>query len=200
MSSYLSAAISGTTKTVSYYYNRVATSEAKAKELSDKVAGYFENDAKALLEAGINPNAATRDGKTLLSYTVIHHNDVFINPLVQYGADLEAKDDTGKTALHHAVIQGTHHAVGELLQRGADVNAQTDGGMTPLHFAVRDGEADKVDTLVRNGADRTLTTESGHTVNDFQPSRDVDTYNALNNAHLTQNELDQREMNELRGK
>jgi len=179
MSSYISSYITGITKTASYYYHRF--SEAKAKELSDKVAGYFEEEARALLEAGVDPNAATRDGKPLLTYTVIEHNDDFIKPLVQYGADIDRKDKSGQTALHHAVIRGTHNAVKQLLDLGADVNAKDESNMTPLHYAARNGEIEKAESLLENGADQEVESSSERTAENliqFEDKKIKDLFNS----------------------
>jgi len=152
--------------------------------------GEYEN-AKRLLQAGADPNAATAGGERALMIaakagredlveliagfkadvnvgnaagrTALHgaSKEAVVQVLVKVGANIEAKDNYGWTSLHWASENGHAAVVQTLLQHGADVAATDKRGRTSLHFASMSGHAAVVQTLLQHGADVAATMFEG---------------------------------------
>ena len=102
---------------------------------------------KALLAAGLDPDAQLDDGYTPLLYA--GSADAFV-ALQEAGANIRAETDWGAfTALHRAAIIGDAALLEALLVAGLDPNAQTSIGYTPLLYA---NTADAFETLLAGGA------------------------------------------------
>lgn len=109
--------------------------------------------ALALLDAGVDVNAARPDGATALLWAA-HRNDVdLVRRLLAAGADVDAADDHGVTALERAAENASVAMVETLLAAGADANAAQASGLTPLMTAARTGGVDVVGALLAAGAD-----------------------------------------------
>jgi len=104
---------------------------------------------------GANPNLAKHDGCTPLWIAASRGNAACMDPLINYGADLNKPDRSqGATPLFVACQNGKKPAVDLLLAANADVNRPRSGdGTTPLMMAAHNGHAGIVDVLLRSGAD-----------------------------------------------
>jgi hypothetical protein len=111
-------------------------------------AGYRVNIAKALLNAGANPNSSDNHRKgTPLHYACDGSvgsegwnpelQVKMIELLLKAGAQINAQDKNGATPLHRAVRTRCAKAVQILLKRGADPKIKNKSGSTPFHLAVQ---------------------------------------------------------------
>ena len=113
---------------------------------------------RALLDAGIDVDAARADGVTALLWAA-HWDDLALaDLLVRAGADVTAADDHGVTPLARAAENASLAMVEKLLAAGGDPNATQTSGLTPLMTAARTGNAQVVEALLRAGADVTAAT------------------------------------------
>jgi ankyrin repeat protein len=131
------------------------------------------------------------DGRTPLQIAAADGREVFVELLLEAGADPEARGAAGHTALETALINGRiqvaallaprkkpieanelllvlarngtrdRYALAFLLQRGADLNARGPDGDTPLLIAVRRNDRVFVRHLLDRGADPFVTDASG---------------------------------------
>jgi len=104
---------------------------------------------------GANPNLAKHDGCTPLWIAASRGNSQCMEPLINYGADLNKPDRSqGATPLFVACQNGKKPAVDLLLAANADVNRPRSGdGTTPLMMAAHNGHSGIVDVLLKSGAD-----------------------------------------------
>ncbi len=118
-----------------------------------------------LARAGVDVNAKTADGETVLMRAIKNHcNSYAVSSLLQAGADVKAKDGLGKTALMCASLQGRYH-LKRLLDYGADVNARDNVGRTALMWAQHGGSAlQATEYLLEVGADANASDSHGRTV------------------------------------
>jgi cytohesin len=91
-----------------------------------------EDLARTLLEAGADPNAADRQGRTALMEAF---SPEVIRLLLDYGADPKALDHDGKSVLHQA-HPGRDETLRMLVEAGAWVDRPDNEGETPLMRAV----------------------------------------------------------------
>ena len=126
-------------------------------------AGERDADAvRALLDAGIDVDAARADGVTALLWAA-HWDDLTVaDLLVRAGADVTAADDHGVTPLELAAENASLAMVEKLLAAGGDPNATQTSGLTPLMTAARTGDAQVVEALLRAGADVSAATTETH--------------------------------------
>ena len=92
---------------------------------------------KALLAAGANPKAATREGAiTPLFMACTNGSAAVIEELLKAGADANEKNANGTTALMTAASSGSVDGLRVLLDHGADIQAKESAhGQTALMFA-----------------------------------------------------------------
>ena len=110
---------------------------------------------RALLDEGIDVNAARADGVTALLWAA-HWDDIETAALLlRAGADADTAEDQGVTPLLGACENGSAAMVGLLLSAGANAATPQANGVTPLMMAARTGALDIVRTLVARGADAT---------------------------------------------
>ena len=130
-----------------------ATAAAQDLRIVTAAADQDRAAVLALLDEGVDVDAARPDGATALLWAA-HWDDVeLVERLLRAGADVNAADDHGVTPLERAAENASVVAVERLLAAGADVNARQTSGLTPLMTAARTGSVDVVRALVDGGAD-----------------------------------------------
>lgn len=117
---------------------------------------------KALLAAGANPKAATREGAiTPLSMACNNGSAAVIEALLKAGADANEKNANGTTALMTAASSGSVDALRVLLDHGADVHAKEFAhGQTALMFAAALDRTAAVQFLLSRGAQPNIASTS----------------------------------------
>ena len=88
-----------------------------------------------LLKKGLDVNAKSESGSTVLDSAAWHGKLEVVKYLVEKGADVNAKSGSGYTVLHSAASSGNLEMVKYLVEKGADVNAKNDDGRTPADVA-----------------------------------------------------------------
>jgi len=143
--------------------------------------GNSSNDAfQALLDAGADVNATSRNGATALMLASSHLDRAKVNMLLRRGATANARDKSGRTALMYAA-SSARPPVGcgnsnwllrlaiagplakDLIDARAPVNEKNDRGETALMLAAGSGSAEIVATLLENGADVNALNLNGET-------------------------------------
>ncbi|CAB0033429.1 unnamed protein product [Trichogramma brassicae] len=114
-----------------------------------------------LLNRGVHPNFANRDGSTPLHlicktqhfYKAARDPDLAelffkINEEIHHQkVEVDAVDRQGNTPLHLAATFNNQHLIELLLMRGANPNSANAEGLTPLHFICKSGDASRVEML-----------------------------------------------------
>lgn len=105
--------------------------------------------AKLLVEAGANPNLASRpregnssDGGVTPLMLAVKQDLEFLQLLLDKGGDPNLVDRQGRSAMHHAIHWGREKAVSALLARGAKLGLRDRNGRTPLGLARAKGMRD----------------------------------------------------------
>ena len=130
--------------------------------LVNAVATQNAPGVRALLDEGIDVNAARADGATALLWAA-HWDDLATAArLLRAGAQVNAADDHGVTPLARACENGSVAMVETLLAAHADANAAQASGLTPLMTGARTGTVAVVEALLAHGADVNATTAETH--------------------------------------
>ena len=110
---------------------------------------------RALLQKGVDVNAAHGDGMTALHWAAERGDAAMAEMLIYAGANVAAVTRIGQyTPLHVASRAGNAAVVETLLESGADATARTtNSDTTPLHMAAAAGNADVISALIEAGAD-----------------------------------------------
>lgn len=111
-----------------------------------------EEALRALVEEGVDVNAAAGDGSTALLWASHHDLPESVELLIEAGADVNRANDLGATPLWAAGENGGVAVAGLLLDAGADPNRALRHGETPLMAAARAGSARVAGMLLENGA------------------------------------------------
>ena len=142
----------------------LATAAGPDVRLVNAVAEQNTQAVRALLNEGVDVNAARPDGVTALLWAA-HWDDLeMANLILHAGADVNTADDHGVTPLERACENASVAMVALLLAAGANANAALRSGLTPLMTAARTGSVEVVQALLTAGANvNTVTTETRST-------------------------------------
>ena len=117
----------------------------------------------ALLEQGVDVNAANEKGSTALMWAVQYNRASIAEILLKRGANPNAENKAGYIALGKAVAKGYTAIVNLLLGYGADINQSDRNDRTALINAAAHGHNDIVQLLVEKGADVNQANQKGET-------------------------------------
>jgi uncharacterized protein len=108
--------------------------------------------AKALLDAGADVNAASRETMkvTPLASAAAAKQTEIARMLIARGANVNARAVSGHVPLHEASANGNVELVRLLIESGAEVNAKTDEGKTPLDLAIEYKRPEVVELLEKS--------------------------------------------------
>ena len=116
--------------------------------------GCNEETVQAIINHGIDVNAANKSNVTSLMIAYDEGNIDAINVLLQTGANPNMKDCEGTTALHCAAQAGcSKDTIQAVIDYGADVNAVNKDNVTALMIACEKGNIDVINVLLQTGAD-----------------------------------------------
>lgn len=107
--------------------------------LSGVFASAAEGETLYVLDAlrsGVDVNATTSDGWSLLHLAVKSGNEELVKLLIEIGARVDLITNQGLTALHIASTGTSHKILQRLLDAGARLEAMDMNGSTPLHYAM----------------------------------------------------------------
>ncbi|KAI4110123.1 MAG: hypothetical protein L6R37_000016 [Teloschistes peruensis] len=106
-------------------------------------------------------DAVDSSGRTPIAWAAVRGDELALNTLIGYSADVNLPDGQGNTPLHHARNAA---CVDILLAAGADKTARNIFGHTPLHMVCRGtGSLTLLKCLVAAGVDIDATDKSGET-------------------------------------
>ncbi|MBL1241481.1 MAG: ankyrin repeat domain-containing protein [OCS116 cluster bacterium] len=78
---------------------------AEENSLSELIMLNYINDAKQLIEAGVNVNQLDEDGQTALAVACTFHRLDIAKLLVKAGADINAKDEDGISVVEGCTLK-----------------------------------------------------------------------------------------------
>ena len=118
---------------------------------------------KAIIDHGVNKNAANKKGVTPLMQALQVGNINAINVLLNAKADPNIDKD-GDTCLHRAVRgQCSKEILQSVICYGVNVNATNKNSVTALKLAYQMGNEDAISELLKAGADPNIVDEAGET-------------------------------------
>jgi len=116
---------------------------------------------------------------TLLHIAATRTEPIFIEALINRGADVNKRDSENKTPLHWVADGDLNPRIALMLvAKGADINAQDNKGNTLLHLAAKKGAIDLVLSLIEFGADLNIKNNVNNTPKDSVVSN-LSMYEAL---------------------
>src|SRR5262245_27385944 len=125
---------------------------AERATLADAAEQRDKARVRALLESGVDVNAAQVDGTTALHWAAYYEDAEIAALLVRAGANVNAVNRYGVPPLSLACSTRSGAIAKLLLERGADANATMKSGETVLMLAARSGNLDAVNALLARGA------------------------------------------------
>ena len=105
-----------------------------------------------LLDAGIDINTKSYEGKAAINYAVINGDIPMVRFLVERGANLEIRRDGGQTPLLQAAEDNHTQIVLFLIASKANVQCMNKYGLTSLIYAVQNGNLIAASALLKAGA------------------------------------------------
>ncbi len=129
-----------------------AVAEADLR-LLNAVREIDHSTVRALLQEGVDVDAAQPDGATALHWAAYLDDLDATRLLIEAGASPDAANELGATPLYLACENGNPALVRALLEAGAAPDAALPSGETALMTAARTGSAGAVAALLAHGAD-----------------------------------------------
>ena len=115
------------------------------------------DDFRKLYDVASNPNLQDCNGNSLLYLAVKRQRRLFVDFLLEQGADVTIANAKGNSPLIAAAYTGTSELCERLLARGADVNARSSRGLTPIMAAAITDNLPVARLLIQRGADASAT-------------------------------------------
>ena len=123
-----------------------------------------EKTVHFLLENGANPNLKDSYGRTLLHQAIsLNMEDLSMDLVQKYKADIHATDNLGQTPLHFCSMYHFSELAQLLIQKGADINHKDNEQKTPLYTAVEHYAIKIIPILLKNNADCFIPNKNGVT-------------------------------------
>ena len=117
------------------------------------------------LEAGANPNHATKRGHTALMFSVKAGCEDCVDVMIKAKADLNKTAKANhQTALMLAIQEDKYDLAIKLLEAGADPNITPKGAQPVMVYALASKNWDLIEALAKAGADLNYTTKTGKTL------------------------------------
>lgn len=133
-----------------------------------------------LLQRRARVNSRNKHGETALSIASFSGKMVYVERLVQAGAEVNF---FGWAPLTYAAFNGHVQIADYLLKQGAEINARSGIGSTALFYAARFGHIKIIELLLENKADPKIVNEDGDTAVDWAlKSENTDIANLLRAA------------------
>jgi len=129
-----------------------ATLAAERATVADAAERRDPARVRALLQSGVDVNAAQIDGTTALHWAAYHDDAEIAALLMRAGARVNALNRYGVPPVAVACENGSGGVVKLLLAAGADANATMKSGETVLMMAARSGKLEAVNALLAHGA------------------------------------------------
>lgn len=132
-------------------FNRKAETEQLMRAMRDD----RYDEARALLKAGVDPNADYFEGQSLFysfSSSEQRHRAKYLELLLDSGARVDIQTDRGDTPLHAVAFLDDVDSIRLMVRRGADIEASTCNGEMPLGIAASAGRMKAVKVLLELGA------------------------------------------------
>ncbi len=102
------------------------------------LGGYYVGDMAQDIADGFDVNQRDKAGRTPLMYC-IHTHTVYIDILLESGADITLIDNDGNTVLHYLYGGTGKYYLDLFLEKGGDINHKNRYGFTILDYAVVQG-------------------------------------------------------------
>src|SRR5262247_152019 len=136
---------------------------AERAALADAAERRDHAGVRALLQKGVDVNAAQVDGTTALHWAAYNDDPETVALLVRAKANVNAVNSYGVPPLALACTNGNAVIGKLLLEGGADANAAMKGGETVLMLASRSGNVEAVKALLARGAKHDARERHGQT-------------------------------------
>lgn len=140
---------------ISACYPQYSGAEDINRELAIAAYQGKAQKVKELLNAGADPDAQTKNGRTALMAASDRGRMEVVKLLLDHGADPDIQASDKETALMLAVYKGRLEIIRLLLKNNARVDLKEKNGLTALFIASSIGSKRAVDLLLDHGADAT---------------------------------------------
>jgi ankyrin repeat protein len=108
-------------------------------------------------------NLKSKDGTTLLMFSVLHGLTKILEQLLAKGSDIEAKDNQGNTALIYALENVRKEITEILLKNEADIESKDKDSNTALIWAAKNNKKAAAELMLEKGADIEAKDKDGNT-------------------------------------
>ena len=108
-------------------------------------------DKQVLQNCGDLPSDTTMEWVATALHRAAIDNNVLVEALLSWGADVNLQDRVGATPLHVACQEGNLPCVLTLLKAGANVTLPNNWGGLPIHIAAQHNRVEIVKTLLEHG-------------------------------------------------